>query len=328
VLDPIDAAASTSARAVIDFEPGRRTVSATGRSAVGAGQGAVRCGPADVEGGTAGLTESGTATILPVRVAAVPAAARYGGRMCGRYASTRSAADLASLFDAEDETDGALVADYNVAPTDPVPIVRLTEREPGRILAVARWGRVPAWAETTREAARMINARAETVARSTAFARSFAQRRCLVPADGWYEWVRSPDGRRTQPYFMTRPDGVAFGGIWSVWSGGGSRLVTFSVITLPARGRLAEVHHRMPLVLPPGQWDAWLDAPDASGLLGPAPAEYLNGIELRPVSRGVGDVRNDGPELVRDIAVGGDSATLGTSAAHESTVAPAPPTLF
>jgi putative SOS response-associated peptidase YedK len=248
--------------------------------------------------------------------------------MCGRYASTRSAADLASLFDAYDETDGALVADYNVAPTDPVPIVRLTERAPGRVLTVARWGLVPTWAQSAHGAARMINARAETVARSAAFARSFAQRRCLVPADGWYEWVRSADGRRTQPYFMTRPEGVVFGGIWSVWTQGTHRLLTFSVVTLPARGRLAEVHHRMPLVLTSSRCEDWLYAGDATDLLASAPDPYLDGIELRPVARAVGDVRNDGPELIRAIAVGGDSATLGTSAADVSTVAPTPPTLF
>jgi putative SOS response-associated peptidase YedK len=248
--------------------------------------------------------------------------------MCGRYASTRSAADLASLFDAYDETEGDLVEDFNLAPTDPAPIVRLTEREPGRILAIARWGLVPAWAPGPEGAARMINARAETVARSPAFARSFAQRRCLVPADGWYEWMRSANGRRTQPYFMTRPDGVSFGGIWSVWSAGDRRLVTFSVITLPAQGRLAEVHHRMPLVLPPQRWEEWLLAADVTGLLASAPIPYLDAIELRPVARAVGDVRNDGPELIRAIAEGADSATLGTSTEGASTVATSTPTLF
>jgi putative SOS response-associated peptidase YedK len=248
--------------------------------------------------------------------------------MCGRYASTRSPADLAALFDAYDETDDALVADYNLAPTDPAPIVRLTEREPGRIVAVARWGLVPPWAPGPDGAARMINARAETVARSSAFARSFAQRRCLVPADGWYEWVRSPDGRRTQPYYMTRPEGLVFGGIWSVWSSPDRRLVTFSVVTLAARGHLAEVHHRMPLVLPPQRWEEWLLAADAVQLLAPAPLPYLDAIEVRPVAPAVGDVRNDGPQLIQAIAEGAEPATLGTTAPQASTVATSSPTLF
>src|SRR5262249_49821872 len=147
--------------------------------------------------------------------------------MCGRYASTRSSTDLASLFDALDTTDDALEPDYNLAPTDPAPIVRVSATAGGRVLAVARWRLVPAWSKDATGAARMINARAETVATSRAFAGSFERRRCLVPADGWYEWARTEsgvDGRSAnsrggangrsassrgakQPYFMTRIDG-------------------------------------------------------------------------------------------------------------------------
>jgi putative SOS response-associated peptidase YedK len=148
----------------------------------------------------------------------------------------------------------------------------------------------------------MINARAETVATSPAFARSFAQRRCLVPADGWYEWVRSPGGKRKQAYFMTRSGGLALGGIWSTWRAGGNRLVTFSVITLPAEGHLARVHTRMPLVLSPDVWEAWLRTANPASLLVPAPSAFRDEIELRPVSAAVGDVRNDGPDLVRRVA--------------------------
>src|SRR5690349_18997031 len=111
--------------------------------------------------------------------------------MCGRYASTRSSTDLATLFDALDTTDEALVPDYNLAPTDPAPIVRVSASAGARVLAVARWGLVPAWSADGRGGARMINARAETVATSRAFAPSFERRRCLVPADGWYEWART-----------------------------------------------------------------------------------------------------------------------------------------
>lgn len=227
--------------------------------------------------------------------------------MCGRYASTRSSADLAALFEALDETGDELVPDYNVAPTDPVPIVRVpvNARESGgaRVLSVARWGLVPPWASDASGAARMINARSETVATSRAFAHPFAERRCLVPADGWYEWRRHTGGPGKQPYFMTRgeADVLAFAGIWSTWNAGSGRLLTFSVLTLPAEGALAFVHDRMPLILEPTGWESWLTGADPAGQLGPPSAEYAAGIELRPVSAAVGDVRNDGPELVRAV---------------------------
>ena len=238
--------------------------------------------------------------------------------MCGRYASTRSAADLSALFEAVDETDGALAPDYNVAPTDPVALVRHSSRVDGRVLSLARWGLVPPWAKDTSGAARMINARAETVAGSRAYGQSFDRRRCLVPADGWYEWLKRPDGR--QPYFMTRPDGqpLAFAGLWSVWGSGEGRLLTCSVITAAAVGDLAAVHDRMPLALPPGRWAHWLGAGDPTECLIPD-AEWLSRLEIRPVGSAVGDVRNDGPDLVR--AVPGGPPTLST-VEHET------PTLF
>jgi putative SOS response-associated peptidase YedK len=251
--------------------------------------------------------------------------------MCGRYASTKSSADLATLFDALDETEDGLVPDYNVAPTDPVPIVRRSSRTPERVLTVARWGLVPAWSADVSGAARMINARAETVATSRAFGRSFAERRCLVPADGWYEWRRRPDGGR-QAYFMTREDGqsLAFAGIWSAWTPPGpsspsgpsgppqARLFTFSVLTMPAEAHLARVHDRMPLLVEPIHWEEWLATPDPTGLLRPPSLDYAAGIELRPVSPAVGNVRNDGPDLIRAVE----------PLATESTVDSTNPTLF
>ena len=221
--------------------------------------------------------------------------------MCGRYASTRSAADLAALFEAVDETDDGPVADYNIAPTDPAPIIRTSTRTADRVLTVARWGLVPAWSKDASGAARMINARAETVAESRAFGKSFAERRCLVPADGWYEWRRL-GGKAKQPYFMTRPESLALGGIWSTWTTAeGVRLFTFSILTIAAEGELALVHDRMPLVLEPSQWAAWLTSSNPTGLLRAPSSRYCAGIELRPVSADVGDVRNDGPGLVQGV---------------------------
>jgi putative SOS response-associated peptidase YedK len=222
--------------------------------------------------------------------------------VCGRYASTRSAADLAALFEADDLTDSPLSPDYNVAPTDPVPIVRHSSTTSARVLCVARWGLVPPWSADPSGGARMINARAETVATSRAYARPFAERRCLVPADGWYEWLRLGGGAK-QAYFMTREDGevLTFGGVWTAWSSGSGRLITFSVLTLPAEGSLARVHNRMPLVLEPARWEQWLTTASPTGLLRPPPTEYSAGIQLRPVSAAVGNVRNDGPDLVRAV---------------------------
>jgi putative SOS response-associated peptidase YedK len=230
--------------------------------------------------------------------------------MCGRYATTRSAADLSALFESYDDTDAPLAADYNVAPTDPVPIIRRSERLAGRVVSVARWGLVPGWARDTKGAARMINARAETVATTKAYATAFAKRRCLVPADGWYEWVRR-DGGAKQPYFMTAQDDavLAFAGLWSAWGGGPQPLLTCSIVTTAALGDLALVHDRMPLLLRPERWSTWLagGGEPADLLLPPAPEE-LTDIEIRPVGPAVGDVRNDGPGLIARVA----AAPLGT----------------
>ncbi|MEV0727485.1 SOS response-associated peptidase [Polymorphospora sp. NPDC050346] len=227
--------------------------------------------------------------------------------MCGRYATTRSAADLSALFESYDDTGGRVGADYNVAPTDPVPIVRMSTTHEGRTLSVARWGLVPSWAKDARGAARMINARAETVATTAAYARPFARRRCLVPADGWYEWVRGTGGARKQAYFMTPRDGgvLALAGIWSVWGDGAEPLLTCSVLTMAAAGDLALVHDRMPLLLTADRWDGWLaGGGEPAELLVPPGDEVLSGIEIRPVGPAVGDVRNDGPELVSRVPAG------------------------
>jgi putative SOS response-associated peptidase YedK len=234
--------------------------------------------------------------------------------MCGRYATTRSAGELSALFESSDETDGRLRPDHNVAPTDPVPLVRVTP-EGHRALSVGRWGFLPHWSRTAAGAARMINARAETVATSRAYAGAFARRRCLVPADGWYEWVRRPDGGR-QAYYMTPADGsvLALAGIWSVWESGDQRLLTFSVLTTAALGELAEVHDRMPVLVPPERWSPWLASTgDPAGLLAPPSMDRLAGLEIRPVGPAVGDVRNDGPQLTARVS-------MATAGAEEPTL--------
>jgi putative SOS response-associated peptidase YedK len=159
----------------------------------------------------------------------------------------------------------------------------------------------------------MINARAETVATSPAFAPSFAKRRCLVPADGWYEWVRT--GKSKQAFYMTPLAGsplggapLAFAGIWTMSA---KETLTCSVITTAALGALTAVHHRMPLILPRERWPEWLaGGGDPAGLLEPMTPAELEAIEMRPVRPDVGNVRNNGPELITAPVPEPDPATL------------------
>jgi len=235
--------------------------------------------------------------------------------MCGRYASTNSAVDIAKEFTAVDATGTAAPGpDYNVAPTKPV--LAVVQRHPRdadgtpdpsrteRSVRVLRWGLVPSWAKDPSQASRMINARVETAAEKPAFRKALAARRCLLPATGWYEWKRAEGAK--QPYFVTGTDGasLAMAGIWEFWrspeSVTGDPLLTCAVLTTAAVGPLVELHPRMPLVLPPELWDAWLnpDAPAPDGMLGPPSARLVAGLELRPVSTRVNNVRNQGPRLL------------------------------
>lgn len=228
--------------------------------------------------------------------------------MCGRYATTRGSGALTALFEAVDDTEGVLAPDYNVAPTDPVPIVRMSRGRGARVLSVARWGLTPPWAKRPGAAARMINARAETVATSSAYAACFARRRCLVPADGWYEWVRLSDTPRParQPYFMTSTDGapLVFAGLWTVSEQAGQQRLSCTIVTTAATGALADVHDRMPLLLPERRWSSWLTGQPGPELLEPTPDGFVAGLEIRPVGPDVGDVRNDGPHLVAPVPPG------------------------
>jgi putative SOS response-associated peptidase YedK len=244
--------------------------------------------------------------------------------VCGRYAAAKDPATLAAEFDAFDATeDHAPAADHNVAPTkDVVAVVQRHPRDDDgkadesrtvRSLRVMRWGLIPAWAKDRSIGARMINARSESAATSNAFKTSLAKRRCLLPADGWFEWrmeVPPPAGGRgkvrKQPFFMTRPDGasLAMAGLWTVWRDpqvkDGPPVVSAAVLTTAAEGRLADVHDRMPLLMAAEHWAAWLDpdAEDPGDLLTSPPLDLVEALELRPVSSKVNNVRNNGPELV------------------------------
>jgi putative SOS response-associated peptidase YedK len=219
--------------------------------------------------------------------------------MCGRYASSRRPEDLTVEFAAADETGDALLpADYNVAPTKPVHAVLV--RDDRRRLEVLHWGLVPWWADDPAVGSRLINARAETIGERPAFRGAYERRRCLVPADGWYEWALRPDGPGRRPYFLTDPAGalLAFAGVYEEWGNGPDRLRTCAIVTTAATGPLTAVHERMPLVLERAAWQRWLDPalPDPADLLAPASSVAIR-LEVRPVGPAVGDVRNNGPEL-------------------------------
>jgi putative SOS response-associated peptidase YedK len=233
--------------------------------------------------------------------------------MCGRYVSVKSDGDVVREFDAIDATEqDEHPPDWNIAPTKPVRAVvnrplRDGEGEPAktptRQLRVMRWGLVPSWSKDAKGGGRMFNARVESVASKPAFRAAYAKRRCLIPADGWYEW-RLLDTTTKQPVYITPEDGhlIAFAGLYEFWRGGdGPTLTTCTIITTPAEGDLAQIHERMPLVLPRSAWTRWLDPSEAD------PADLLTSwdeaagehLELRPVDPLVNKVDNNGPELVR-----------------------------
>jgi putative SOS response-associated peptidase YedK len=236
--------------------------------------------------------------------------------MCGRYASTRGRQELIDFFGVDGDEADELEPDFNVAPTKPVPVVltrrigadapreERTRHDNVRELRVARWGLVPHWAKDASIGSRLINARVETAHEKPVFRRAFAVRRCLVPADGYYEWQTAEDGGK-QPYFI-RPVGggvLAMAGLYEVWRAPGApggRLLTCTVITTEATDDVGRIHDRMPMLVEPDRFAAWLDPalthPDeVRSLLVPAAAGRL---ESYPVSTAVNKVANNGPELV------------------------------
>jgi putative SOS response-associated peptidase YedK len=262
-----------------------------------------------------------------------PAARRGGARLlpgrrgtlralCGRYAATANPDDLVEEFEVDaDQTGGELAPRYNLAPTDPAPVVvqraprGQPDAPPERTLRLLTWGLVPSWAKDPSVGRRMINARSDTLLDKPAYRRAALARRCLVPADGWYEWQKSPTAKdakgkpRRQPFFTRAADGgrLAFAGVFEFWRDDSrpdddplAWLTTYAIVTTDAEPGLDLLHDRMPFVLPRDRWDLWLDPnvtnPDqVRALLDPVPPGRF---ESYPVSRRVGDVRNTGPELL------------------------------
>ena len=206
------------------------------------------------------------------------------------------------MFDAELPPDD-LKPTYNLAPTDEAAVV--VERGERRAIRAYRWGLIPSWAKDEKIASKLFNARAETLATSGAFRESFRRRRCIVPADAFYEWQRIAGTR--QPFLIRRVDGrpLALAGLWSGWHHPETEQVirSFTIVTTEANRTLAGIHDRMPVVLAPRDWSRWLDTADPdveelNGLLVPAPEGEL---ELYPVRPLVNNVRNNGPELIEPI---------------------------
>ncbi|MCV7444514.1 SOS response-associated peptidase [Mycobacterium paraense] len=245
--------------------------------------------------------------------------------MCGRFAVTTDPAKLAEKIKAIDEATGAApnaaAPNFNVAPTTTIATVVTRhaepEDDPTRRVRLMRWGLIPPWAKAGPDGGpegkgpMLINARADKVTSSPAFRASAKSKRCLIPMDGYYEWRVNPDRdgnkSRKTPFFMYREDGepLFMAGLWSVWKPKDDKdaqpLLSCTIITTDAPGELAEIHDRMPLVVPERDWDRWLnpDAPVDEELLARAPD--VSGIRMREVSTLVNSVRNNGPELLAPV---------------------------
>ena len=219
--------------------------------------------------------------------------------MCGRYLITTPVEAIRQIFQVNQRPN--LAPRYNVAPTQTVPIVR--RGESGRELVTVRWGLVPFWAKDLKIGARMINAKAETVAEKPAFRDSYKRKRCLVPADGFYEWKKTEGGK--QPYLirLKTAETFAFAGLWADWTDkdSGERIESCTIITTEPNALAATIHNRMPAILPPAAYDLWLDPSSADGttLLKPFPTETMEAI---PVGTRVGNVKNDDPGLIEPVA--------------------------
>jgi putative SOS response-associated peptidase YedK len=219
--------------------------------------------------------------------------------MCGRFTQQRPASELAEIFAAEPLAED-LGPRFNVAPTDEALVV--VQRDDRRAITAYRWGLIPHWAESAKVGSRMFNARAETLTSSPAFRDSLRRKRCLVPVDSFYEWRR--EGAIRQPYMIARTDGrpLVLAGLWSGWRDPDLDLVrrTFTIVTTAPNETMAEIHDRMPVLLDDEGWAAWLDPglADPGELLALLEPREEPELAIRPVSRLVNDVRNDGPELV------------------------------
>ncbi len=231
--------------------------------------------------------------------------------MCGRYKIERTPEELRAFFDFEEHPN--FPPRYNIAPTQPVPIVRLVAGK--RHFELVRWGLVPSWMKEMPKSV-LINARAETIDEKPSFKGGFRHRRCLIPADGFYEW-QAREGRPKQPHLIRRKDGAPFAmaGIWDDWLGAdGSELESCAIVTTAANDQLSAVHHRMPVILDPKDWDTWLSnegtsAKQAEALLRPGPNDLMEAV---PVSPRVNKISEDDAGLTQIVDPDADETTDDT----------------
>lgn len=235
--------------------------------------------------------------------------------MCGRYAVTLPPEAMRRVFGYAEQPN--FPPRYNVAPTQPVPVVRRGGEPGSRQFVLMRWGFVPGWAKEIGSKP-LINARSETVAAKPTFRGAFRHRRCLVPADGYYEWWRGGKGT-PQPYYIHPRDGgpLAMAGIWETWmSPDGSELDSVAILTMAASGPVAAIHSRMPCVLAAPLWDAWMDTAgtDRAGALAMLTAPADDFYDIRKVSTAVNRVANEGPGLQRPLDGQDDGPATGEAA--------------
>ncbi len=228
------------------------------------------------------------------------------GIMCGRFVQTESARHYAEYFRVDTVKSDDLPPSYNVAPTDTVYAVAEYENE--RMLGAFRWGLIPWWAKDRKIAARSINARMETAASKPTFRDAFSRKRCLIPADGFYEWERRPDGKLAHFIYSAVGGPLAFAGLWSLWKEPETeeRVRTCTILTGEPDDLVGPIHNRMPVALTEDRWGAWLDPknqdPDElTGILGSAMRPRLS---EHPVSSLVNKVANNFPELITPLETG------------------------
>jgi putative SOS response-associated peptidase YedK len=224
--------------------------------------------------------------------------------MCGRFARKSTQEVLAEWFDLQLEDMPWFAPSYNVAPQSTQPVVRLGRSSLRREMALLRWGLVPFWSKDTKIAYSTINARSEEVASKPAFREALKRRRCLIPADAFYEWQRlDPKTKRPFAFALASGEPYAFAGLWESWrpreQADAPPLETFTILTTDPNQLMEPVHNRMPVILEPKDYDRWLDPSDLTrppiDLLRPYPAERMR---VWPVSDRVGNVRNNEPELL------------------------------
>jgi putative SOS response-associated peptidase YedK len=237
--------------------------------------------------------------------------------MCGRYLITSAPEAFRRLFGYPEQPN--FPSRYNVAPTQPVPIVRLIDGK--RQFALVRWGLIPPFVEDPRKFSLLINARGESVNDKPAFRNAMRRRRCLFPADGFYEW--KGEGGRKRPYVVRPKDGapIAFAGLWETWMGpNGEEMETAAIITKPADRELTHLHDRMPVIVSPDAFDFWLDsskvdATTAAALFAPGREGLLEAYEISPA---VNLVANDGPQLIEPLSSEPASAAVEAPARASS----------